>query len=384
MSAKLPKFIEAFRELIRLPSISSVNPSIDQSNRPVVELLASWLGELGFSVELMAVSGSACEKMNLIACMGKGTDGLVLSGHTDTVPCDESIWRQSPFKLTERENRLYGLGTADMKGFFPIVLEALKEMDLHKMQRPLYVLATSDEESTMAGAKALVNAKLPLGRHALIGEPTGLKPINMHKGIMVETIRLIGAAGHSSDPALGINALEGMHTVMGALMLWRAEVQANYENPAFKVPVPTMNFGSIRGGDNPNRICASCELSIDLRLLPRMQSEAMRADLRKQVVQSVDGSGLTVEFAPAFSGVSPMETDGNAEIVRIAEELSGIKTGAVAFGTEGPYLNSLGMQSVVLGPGDIDQAHQANEYLALDRIQPMQKILQNMIRHFCM
>ena len=384
MSAKLPKFIESFSELISLPSISSVNPSIDQSNRPVVELLASWFSDLGFSVEIMPVAGSECDKVNLIACLGQGADGLVLSGHTDTVPCNESEWTQSPYKLTEKDNRLYGLGTTDMKSFFSIVLEVLKEMDLNKLKRPLFILATSDEESTMAGAKALVNAELPLGRHALIGEPTGLQPMNMHKGMMVETIKLTGQAGHSSDPSFGNNALEGMYTVIGALMRWREEIQSNYQNPAFKVPVPTMNFGSIRGGDNPNRICANCELVIDLRLLPRMESEVIRADLRKRVMQSLDGSGLKVEFDPAFSGLAPMETDSNAEIVKVAERLSGIKTGAIAFGTEGPYFNSMGMDTVVLGPGDIDQAHQANEYLALDRIKPMQKILKEMIQHFCM
>lgn len=383
MSVKLPSFIESFRELISIPSVSSIDPAWDQSNRQVVELLANWFAELGFAVDLLDVDESS-GKLNLIACIGQGSDGLVLSGHTDTVPYTESAWQQSPFKLTERDNRLYGLGTADMKGFFPIILEVLCEMELDKLKRPLFILATCDEESTMSGAKALVNAKRPLGRHALIGEPTGLKPINMHKGVMLETIKLVGKAGHSSDPALGVNALEGMHTVIDELMRWRGKLQAEYQNSAFKVPVPTMNFGSIHGGDNANRICADCELSIDLRLLPRMHTQEIRADLRKRVSQSIEGSGLKIEFDSIFPGTSPMETDADAEIVKVAEQLSGINTGTVAFGTEGPYLNSLGMQTVVLGPGDIDQAHQANEYLCLDRIRPMQKIIKNMIHHFCM
>lgn len=383
MPAKLPTFMESFSQLIEIPSVSSVDPGLDQSNRPVVELLAGWFSELGFDVELMPVDGSS-HKMNLIACTGKGTEGLVLSGHTDTVPFNEAAWEQSPFKLTEKDNRLYGLGTSDMKGFFPVVLEVLREMDLSKIQRPLFVLATCDEESTMSGAKALLAAERFLGRHALIGEPTGLQPINMHKGIMLETIRLLGKAGHSSDPSLGINALEGMNGVINALMQWREKIQGEFRNPEFKVPVPTLNFGSIRGGDNPNRICADCELSVDLRLLPRMQIDEVRADLRREVMRTVDGSGLTVEFDPVFPGLSAMETDGNAEIVKIAEKLSGVSSGTVAFGTEGPYLNSLGMQTVVLGPGDIEQAHQANEYLSLERIKPMQEIVKNMIQHFCM
>jgi len=263
-------------------------------------------------------------------------------------------------------------------------MAAMADLDLEKLRQPLLILGTCDEESTMAGAKELMVSGRSLGRHALIGEPTGLKPIHMHKGVMFETIRLQGRAGHSSDPAMGINALEGMNTVINALIQWRRVLQERESNSAFHVPGPTLNLGRIRGGDNPNRICAECELSIDIRLLPTMDIEETRAELRQTVLKAVDGTGLEAEFDCIFPGTPGMDTDRDAGIIRYAEELTGVPAGTVAFGTEGPYLNAMGMETVVLGPGDIAQAHQANEFLALERIEPMIKIVQQMIGRFCL
>ena len=379
----LPAFRESFAALVAAPSVSSIDPRHDQSNLPVADLLANWFTDLGFAVETLPVNSSA-DKVNLVASLGTGPGGLVLSGHTDTVPYTESAWRQDPFRLTERDGRFYGLGTSDMKCFFPIVMQVLLSLDLKKIRRPLILLATCDEESTMAGAKALVDANRGLGRYALIGEPTGLKPVIMHKGVMIETITLKGKAGHASNPSLGINAMEGMHEVMNTLLDWRRRLQQEFSNENFDVPVPTLNFGSIHGGDSPNRICADCELKIDLRLLPGMHIGDVRKQLRRTVTQALAGSGLTVEFDEVFSGTPPMETDPRSDIVGVAEKLTGHTAGTVNFGTEGPYLNSLGMDTVVLGPGDIDQAHQANEYIELNRIEPMQDLLKRMIEHFCM
>ena len=363
--------------------MSSIDPRHDQGNVPVVDLLANWFGDLGFNIETVPVGGRP-DKVNLVASLGAGAGGLVLSGHTDTVPCDESAWRQDPFRLTEKDGRFYGLGTADMKCFFPIVMQVLQSLELSRIKRPVILLATCDEESTMAGAQALVDANRGLGRHALIGEPTGLQPVIMHKGVMIETITLKGQAGHASNPALGNNAMEGMHEVMKSLLRWRRAMQDKFSNSRFEVPFPTLNFGSIQGGDSPNRICAECELKIDLRLLPGMQIGEVRHHLRHTVETAVAGRGLAVEFDEIFPGTPAMETDPHSEIVRVAEALTGSDAGTVNFGTEGPYLNSLGMDTVVLGPGDIDQAHQANEYLEQKRIQPMHDLLEKMIAHFCL
>ena len=374
--------MEAFAHLVALPSVSSVNPDLDQGNRAVVELLAGWLEDIGFAVELMPLA-SHPDKLNLIATLGRGTDALILSGHTDTVPYDASAWSSDPFTLTERDGRLYGLGSADMKCFFPLVMEVARELDPARLRHPLVVLATADEETSMSGAKALVAAGRRLGRYALIGEPTGLVPVNMHKGVMMERISLIGRSGHSSDPSLGVNALEGMHAVIGALLEWRGQMQGRFRNEAFRVPVPTLNLGRIHGGDNPNRICASCDLDIDLRLLPGMEPQALQEELRGLAADAVEGRGLRLELDALMEGVPPMLTPEQSAIVRACERLSGHAAGTVAFGTEGPFLNALGMDTVVLGPGDIEVAHQGDEYLPEARIEPMLAILRRLIGEFC-
>ena len=377
-----PDFIECLARLVALPSVSSTDPALDQSNRSSVDLLANWFSDLGFAVEIMPIPGKS-EKFNLIASMGEGEGGLVLSGHTDTVPYDEAYWDQNPFRLTERDNKLYGLGAADMKCFFPLVIDAIRNMETLEVQRPLFILATADEECTMSGVRAVQEAGVSLGRHALIGEPTGLIPVYMHKGVLMESIRLTGSGGHSSKPDLGNSALEGIHSVISALIDWRRQLQQQYSNDHFCVPSPTLNFGSVHGGDNPNRICAECELTVDLRLLPDMQLDETRQALRNVVKKAIDGSGLESDIQSIFHGIPAMQTDVNAEIVRLAEKLSGNPAGTVTFGTEAPYLKSMGMDTVIIGPGNIDQAHQANEYVAMDRIQPMLNIIKGMITHFC-
>lgn len=388
MQKNIPTMMESLSQLIAAPSVSSVDPCLDQSNRGVVDLLANWFEELGFKVELMPVSGTASgdpaiEKFNLIACMGEGEEGLVLSGHTDTVPCNANQWHSEPLTLTEKQGRLYGLGVCDMKSFFPIVMEVVQHLHQGDLQRPLTVLATADEESNMSGAKALAASGESLGRYALIGEPTGLQPIYMHKGILIESIRLQGQAGHASDPSLGNSALEGMHRVMGVLLAWRQALQKRFQDPRFSVPMPTLNLGVIHGGDNPNRICAKCELTVDLRLMPDMVLEAIRLEMRALISEALVDSGLDVEYDLIFDGLPSFATDINSEIVQTAEKLCGCSSGTVAFGTEGPYLNAMNMDTVILGPGDIAQAHQANEYLSLDRLSPMVDILTSMVRHFC-
>lgn len=383
MKIDFPNFREQFTKLVSIPSVSSTDPHKDMSNLPFVEQLASWLEDLGMKVEVLDVNGHP-GKVNLIAVAGQGSGGLVLSGHTDTVPYDESGWNHDPFKLTETDNRLYGLGTSDMKCFFPIVMDVIRDLELGSLKKPLYILATSDEESTMSGAKSLLASGRVLGEYALIGEPTGLKPVNMHKGILFETIRLTGRSGHSSDPSLGINALEGMNDVINRLIKWRGEIQDQYRNDAFKIPYPTLNIGSINGGDSPNRICGECEIQIDIRFIPEMTLADLRASLRRQVLESTDGTGLAVEFDPVFPGIPGFTTPADSDIVKMAEKLAGEPAGSVAFGTEGPFLTSAGMQTVVLGAGDIDVAHQANEYLELSRINPMKNIIAKLIKHYCM
>ncbi|MGD9170234.1 MAG: acetylornithine deacetylase [Candidatus Thiodiazotropha sp.] len=374
---------EMLSRLVRAASVSSVNPAWDMSNREVIEHLESWFSALGFSTEVLPIPGHP-DKYNLIASAGQGDEGLVLSGHTDTVPFDEAKWHSDPLTLQERDGRFYGMGSADMKGFFAVIIEAIRELPLQKLKQPLVIIATADEESTMCGAKSLTDLQRRLGRHAIIGEPTDMKPVRMHKGISMESIRITGKSGHSSDPSLGVNALDAMYLVLGEIIQWRSDLQHRYQNPAFKVAYPTLNLGHIHGGDNPNRICGQCELQFDLRPLPGMSLDNLRTELSERLNKCLPEAELSWELTPVFDGIPAMETPRDAAIIQAVEQLTHTESGAVAFATEAPYLNSMGMQTVICGPGSIDQAHQPDEYLPLRHIQPAINLIQSLIRQFCL
>ncbi|MBA1201560.1 acetylornithine deacetylase [Pseudomonas capeferrum] len=377
----LPSLKDQFAALIAAPSVSCTQPSLDQSNRTVIDLLAGWLGDLGFACEVQQVTPG---KFNLLASRGSGPGGLVLAGHSDTVPYDPQLWKSDPLKLTEADGRWIGLGSCDMKGFFALVIEAVRPLLEHDFKQPLLILATCDEESSMSGARALAEAGRPLGRAAVIGEPTGLKPIRMHKGILMDRIEILGRSGHSSDPSLGRSALEAMHAVMAELMGLRREWQQVYRNPQFGVPSPTLNFGCIHGGDNPNRICGQCSLEFDLRPLPGMDPEQLRDAIRHKLTPLAERHEVRIDYAPLFPDVPPFEQDGDAELVQLAERLTGHRAEAVAFGTEAPYFQRLGCETLVLGPGDIACAHQPDEYLEMSRIEPTVRLLRELIQHYCL
>ncbi len=383
MSYSSKLIIAQLRQLVATPSVSSTDPTWDQGNRAVIDLLASWLSDLGFRTEIQEVSADGA-KANLIATLGSGPGGLVLAGHTDTVPFDEGRWRSDPLGLTERDQRLYGLGSTDMKGFFPLAIAAAGAFADTALKQPLILLATADEESSMNGARKLAAAGRPNARAAIIGEPTSLVPVRMHKGIMMEAVRIRGRAGHSSNPALGNSALDAMHTVLGDLIDYRRQLRERYSNDLFAVAWPTLNLGCIHGGDSPNRICGQTELHFDLRMTPNGDNATVRGEIARRMSAIAERHGLEIELDSLVESISPFEQAPDSELVQLAERLTGHRAEAVAFATEAPFLRELGMETIVMGPGSIDRAHQPDEYLELDQIQPCITLLQQCIRHYCL
>ncbi len=381
MNTPLPNLKQRMTELVATPSVSAVSADWDMSNRPVIDLLSGWFEQLGFRVVIQPVGDN---KANMIATLGDGDGGLVLAGHTDTVPFNENRWQHNPLGLTEADDRFYGLGTCDMKCFFALVIEALLPIIDQPLKHPVIVLATCDEESTMQGAKALAKGTLGKPRAAMIGEPTSLRPIRMHKGIMMEAVTVTGQAGHSSNPELGHNALDAMHDMITALKTLRAELKQTHNNPLFAVDYPTMNLGCIHGGDNPNRICNSCELHFDFRGLPGMHNDAIREKIMQRLQPIADQHQVSLSRRALFDGVEAFEQAEDTELVALVEKLTASNSEAVAFATEAPYLKQLGINTVVMGPGSIDQAHQPDEFLAHDQIQPATELIQAMIRHYCL
>lgn len=384
MSLNRKEYIHHLHQLVALPSVSCGLPEWDMSNQKVIDYLANTFGDLGFNTRVVPIGESG--KSNLIATLGTGDGGLVLAGHSDTVPYDADRWQSDPFTLTERDGKLYGLGATDMKGFFPVIIEAVKPYLDKPFKHPLIVLATADEESSMNGARSLAQEGIAgfKPRYAVIGEPTGLVPIRAHKGIMMEAIRVRGKSGHSSNPALGNNALEAMNQVMNTLLQLRGELQLKYRDPGFAVQTPTLNLGCIHGGDGANRICAECELHFDLRLLPGMDNDELRQVIAQRLTPIAETSGADIVLSSLFEGVDPFGESANSELVKVCEELTGNTADTVAFATEAPFMQQMGMQTLILGPGSINQAHQPDEFIPLDQIEPAVKILRRLIEKYCL
>ncbi|EGR2425618.1 TPA: acetylornithine deacetylase [Vibrio cholerae] len=375
----LPSFLEVYEGLISTSSISSTDARWDEGNEQVIAKLADWLSALGFSIQIEQV---APNKQNLIAKLGSGEGGLLLAGHSDTVPFDEGRWNYNPHALTQVNNRFYGLGTADMKGFFAFIYEAVKNVDWRKQTKPLYVLATCDEETTMLGARHFTENAPFKPDYCIIGEPTSLVPIRAHKGHVANAIRVTGKSGHSSNPALGVNAIEIMHEVLFALMQLRDRLIKEYHHPGFEIPTPTLNLGHIHGGDSPNRICGCCELHYDVRPLPGISLDGLdnlMRDALREVQQKWPGR---IELVPLHDPIPGYECAHDHPFIHGISEICQQEAQTVNYCTEAPFLQQI-CPTLVLGPGSIDQAHQPDEFLAFEFIDPTVRVLSRAMQKYC-
>lgn len=380
---QLPNFSESLKQLIASPSISSTQASWDQGNLDIIQLLATWFEQIGFAIDIQKVPETR-NKYNLLAKLGSGEGGLLLAGHSDTVPFDENRWQSDPLKVVDKDDKFYGLGTCDMKGFFAFILQACKNLNATQLKKPLYILATADEETTMAGARFFAQQQLMKPDVAIIGEPTNLVPVVMHKGHMSHRITIQGQSGHSSKPSLGVNAIEIMYLVIGELIALKEKLINNYNNQAFDVTAPTLNLGAIKGGDNANRICGHCELDLDMRSLPGMSDAELinlLADALKPLAEKYPNR---ISFDELHPSSPSFEQKQPSDFVSLAEEISGHQCCAVNYATEAPYIQQLGCQTIVLGPGSINQAHQPNEFLAYSEIDKTNLILAEMINKYCL
>ena len=381
----LPNFMTLYSELVAVPSVSCLDAAWDTSNKGVIDKLASWFESLGFSVQINELDAQA-GKYNMLASYcppGVTAGGLLLAGHTDTVPWDEGRWTRDPFTLTEADDKLYGLGSADMKGFFAFVLEALRDLDLSKLTKPIRVLATADEETSMAGARELSKFANLKPDYAVIGEPTSMQPVIMHKGHTTECVRITGRSGHSSNPAAGLNAIDVMHDVIAELMQVRSKLASTYQDAAFDIPYPTMNFGFIQGGDAANRICACCELHLDTRPLPGMSLNDFYGILHGALKPLQERLPGVIDVHSLHEPIPGYACPADSAIVKLAEELSGQRAAPANYCTEAPFVQDLGCETIIMGPGSINQAHQPDEYITLAEIEPSQQQLSELIRRVC-
>ena len=383
---QVPNVKTCFTELIASESISALDEILDKSNHGVIQLLHNWLSDLGFTCQTQVVKDTR-DKLNLLATLipqnGSNTGGLLLAGHTDTVPFDNNRWQSNPFKLMDKDNRWYGLGTCDMKGFFALVIAALEQIPLNQLNKPLYILATADEETTMKGAKDFAEHTDISPDYAIIGEPTSLKPVYMHKGHLTQGIRITGRSGHSSDPDKGLNAIEIMQKVIEQLLKLKQLLAEKYQETAFSVPHPTLNFGHIHGGDAVNRICGCCELHIDIRPIPGLPISELEllikqflSPIKSEYPNAIDSYCLYPPNEPFCGNKDDFWTQQASQLLNTQAEV-------VNYATEAPYISKLGCQTLVLGPGSIEQAHQPDEYLDTKFINPTITLLKELIINSC-
>jgi acetylornithine deacetylase len=358
-----------------------------ESNLPLADFLADYLDRPGVRVARNPSADGA--KTNLVVAIGPETDdreGLVLSGHMDVVPAEENDWRSDPFTLTESGDRYVGRGTADMKGFLALAANRLAAADGSALRRPLALLFTYDEEVGTLGARRFTETFTPIARlprHVVIGEPTGLRVVRAHKGMVRLRLEFTGRAAHSGYPHLGRSAIEPAARAIVALSGLRRALEA--ERPphgeAFPdVPFVALNVGTVAGGSAANVIPDRCEVHLGIRVLPGMTVEDVAARVRAAVAGAVDEP-----FALEPVSESPaMLLDPDAPIHRaLCEAIGQRESHSVMFASDAGWLQRAGFESVLFGPGSIEVAHQPNEFLPVEEFRRAGEVLDGLIRRSC-
>jgi acetylornithine deacetylase len=358
-----------------------------ESNLPLADFLADYLDRPGVRVARNPSADGA--KTNLVVTVGPESDdreGLVLSGHMDVVPAEESDWRSDPFTLTESGDRYVGRGTADMKGFLALAANRLAAADASALRRPLALLFTYDEEVGTLGARRFTETFTPIARlprHVVIGEPTALRVVRAHKGMVRLRLEFTGRAAHSGYPHLGRSAIEPAARAIVALSVLRRALEA--ERPpngeAFPdVPFVALNVGTVAGGSAANVIPDRCEVHLGVRVLPGMTVDDVAARVRAAVAGAVEEP-----FALEPVSESPaMLLDPDAPIHRaLCEAVGQRESHSVMFASDAGWLQRAGFESVLFGPGSIEVAHQPNEFLPVKEFRRAGQVLDGLIHRSC-
>ena len=370
-------------QLVKFPTVSR------ESNLALVDWLEGYL--TGHGVRCFRHWNEDRRKAALIGHAGPWVEGaVVLSGHSDVVPVAGQAWSSDPWTVTERDGRLYGRGTCDMKGYVALAVRALVEAQRRGVRRPLQLALSYDEELGCTGAPPMIRTMqevVPKGAIALIGEPSRMKVITGHKGGTGFHVHVKGYEVHSSLLPDGVSAIMEGARLIGWVNDRNAAIQAAPRGPVgsrFHPPFTTLHVGMIEGGTAHNITAADCRFAVEMRCVPdddieahagAFRSEAMRLDRVLKARRPEAGVHLDRFFD--VSALRP-EVAGAAEALACA--LTGEnETGAVSYGTEAGQFQDAGYSAVVCGPGDIAQAHQPDEYLEISEFQAGQRFLERLL-----
>ena len=376
-----PSVIEMIERFISFPTVSR------DSNLGLIEWTRDYLKGLGVTSRL--TYDQSGKKANLFATLGEERDGgLILSGHTDVVPVDGQAWDTDPFRVTMRDGRMYGRGTADMKGFLATALALAPEFVERGGPTPLHFAFSYDEEVGCIGVRGLI-ADLkeqwiaPAG--CIVGEPTEMRPIIAHKGTHRFRCCVRGKEAHSSAPNRGVNAIEYAAKLIVRIREIAERLAVEEEkNFNFTIPYSTLQTGTVHGGIACNIVPRDCEFQFELRTLPGTDASMLYreiqtyAEILSAAMQNeAPGTGISLAAITSTPGLQMREEDA---VVKLAMALARKPAnGGVSYGTEAGLFQHAGIPTVICGPGSIDQAHRPNEYVSLDQIAQCEAFLRRLV-----
>ena len=376
------------REL--LERLVAFDTSTGNSTIPFVDFVAAYLDRPGIRVTVHPSPDG--RQASLVAVTGPEVDpgtrrGLTLCGHADVVPVDTTQWQSNPFRLTGSGGRLTGRGTCDMKGFLAVAINAMRRAGTTDLDHPLALLITYDEECNTRGARAFVDtwpSDRPLPRDVLVGEPTELEVVHMHKGMVTLTLRVEGVSAHSGYPALGRSAVVPAARAITALSEWSATLQSErgpHAEAFGEVPYAVLNIGTIAGGRAVNVIPDRCTMGLALRVLPDMDRDGLVTRLRDVVADAL----RDVPHACDVESESPaMATDPDDPFVRDLLSACGhARPRAVSYSTDAGWLQTAGFRCAIFGPGSIAVAHTPNEYLPEEQFETAATMLDRIVARRC-
>ena len=374
---------QVLERLVAFPTVSR------DSNLALVDWLEGYL--TGHGIECHRHWNEDRQKAALMAHAGPRVEGaVVLSGHSDVVPVDGQDWTTDPWTVVERNGRLYGRGTCDMKGYVALSVWALVRAQKMGVRRPVQLALSYDEEVGCTGAPPMIETMgkvLPKGAAALIGEPSNMKIITGHKGGTGFHVHVKGFEVHSSLLPYGVSAIMEGARLIGWVNDRNAEIQAREPTPiaaTFYPPFTTLHVGMISGGTAHNITAADCRFAVEMRVVP---GEDVEAHARTFEAESARMDALLKAQRPEagvhlerFFGVPALVPEADGEAEAIARRLTGDNaTGVVSYGTEAGQFQEAGYSAIVCGPGDIAQAHQPDEYLEVSEFQAGQRFMERLL-----
>jgi acetylornithine deacetylase len=371
MSASLANAKELLARLVAFDTTSH------KTNIPLIEFVEAYLARHGIASQRVPMADGL--KSSLFATVGDGdTGGIALSGHTDVVPVASQAWDTNPFELIERDGKLYGRGACDMKGYLACALALVPDLKARKLKVPFHLAFSYDEEVGCTGVRPMVaelGKSLPRPRYVFVGEPSKMSVVDAHKGPVRWRVELTGRAAHSSMPHYGVNAIAYAGRMIGELLRMEEELKASTRIERFDPPWTTMQVTQIEGGTATNVVPVPCWFGWETRALPGFDPFTLDRRLRafaeekclpemRRIAPESDIKVIVTNHVPAYaadtaSGIIPLT-------LKLAQQN---ETYAVSYCTEAGIFQDGGAPAIICGPGDIAQAHTANEFIRVEELE---------------